>query len=194
MRIIAGEFGARKLLAPPNLKTRPTTDRVRESIFSALTSRLGSFEGLNVLDAFAGSGALGLEAISRGAKQAWFFEKNARACRVLKTNINNLSIDKQRAKVFMLDVFLSPSRGEIFDATFNLVLLDPPYAFDANKIAGFCEQLRVLSLLEGGAVIMYEHSSGTSNQVLATFEACSHFKCDGNRKFGSTTVSYFIVH
>jgi 16S rRNA (guanine966-N2)-methyltransferase len=78
MRIVAGQWRGRKLLAPEGDTTRPTADRTRETLFSMLTSRLGSFEGLRVADLFAGSGALGLEALSRGAAHAMFAEQDPR--------------------------------------------------------------------------------------------------------------------
>lgn len=90
MRIIAGEWRGRPLKAPQGDTTRPTADRTRETLFSMLTSRLGSFDGLVVADLFAGSGALGLEALSRGAAEAIFVEQDAAALRALRANITNL--------------------------------------------------------------------------------------------------------
>ena len=87
MRIVAGEWRRRQLRAPPGEGTRPTADRTRETLFSMLASRLGSFEGLAVADLFAGSGALGLEALSRGAERCLFVENDATALRALRVNI-----------------------------------------------------------------------------------------------------------
>ena len=84
MRIIAGDWRGRKLTAPAGDTTRPTADRTRETLFSMLVSRLGSFEGLSVADLFAGSGALGLEALSRGAARCTFVEQDAAALKALK--------------------------------------------------------------------------------------------------------------
>ena len=92
MRIIAGEYRGRRLQAPKGDATRPTTDRVRESLMSALSSARGGFEGAVVLDAFAGSGALGLEALSRGAASAHFFEKDGVALRALCANVEALGV------------------------------------------------------------------------------------------------------
>ena len=86
MRIIAGSGAARPLEAPPGHATRPTADRVRETLFSMLASRLGSFEDLRVADLFAGSGALGLEALSRGAASATFVENDAQAVATIRRN------------------------------------------------------------------------------------------------------------
>ena len=89
MRIIAGEWRGRPLEAPPGAATRPTADRVRETLFSMLASRLGSFGDLKVADLFAGSGALGFEALSRGAASATFVESNSAATAVIRKNAAN---------------------------------------------------------------------------------------------------------
>src|SRR5512132_2555672 len=90
MRIIAGEWRGRAIEAPPGLATRPTADRVRETLFSMLASRLGSFEDLRVADLFAGSGALGLEALSRGAESATFVENDPAAASTIRQNAERL--------------------------------------------------------------------------------------------------------
>jgi 16S rRNA (guanine966-N2)-methyltransferase len=131
MRIVAGEWRGRKLIAPEGDATRPTADRTRETLFSMLTSRLGSFEGLRVADLFAGSGALGLEALSRGAASCVFVEQDAAAIRALRSNITNLRA-QDRCDVRASSVLsLGPLRGEPLD----LVLLDPPYGTGAGAVA-----------------------------------------------------------
>ena len=90
MRIVAGEWRGRKLAAPSSELTRPTADRTRETLFNMLNSRLGSFEGLSVVDLFAGSGALGLEALSRGAASCLFVEQESTAIKAIKANIEKL--------------------------------------------------------------------------------------------------------
>jgi 16S rRNA (guanine966-N2)-methyltransferase len=122
MRIIAGAWRGRPLEAPPGLATRPTADRVRETLFSMLSSRLGSFEELCVADLFAGSGALGLEALSRGAAHATFVESDTQAARAIKRNAEKLgAID--RVRILSASAFALP-RSEPFD----LIFADPPYA------------------------------------------------------------------
>lgn len=120
MRIIAGKWRGRVLDSPPGLATRPTADRVRETLFSMLASRLGSFEGLRVADLFAGSGALGLEALSRGAAHALFVESEVAAAAAIQRNSEKLgaSFEIMRSSALALD------RRE----PFNLILADPPYA------------------------------------------------------------------
>ena len=122
MRIIAGEWRGRSIEAPPGGGTRPTGDRVRETLFSMLASRLGSFEDLRIADLFAGSGALGLEALSRGAAHATFVESDSAAAAVLKRNAEKLgATDRVR---LVGDSALSLPRSEPFD----LIFADPPYA------------------------------------------------------------------
>jgi 16S rRNA (guanine966-N2)-methyltransferase len=120
MRIIAGKWRGRPLEAPPGLETRPTADRVRETLFNMLASRLGSFEQLRVADLFAGSGALGFEAISRGARHASFVERDPNAIAAIRRNAEKLGAD---VEIFSGSA-LSLPRAEPFD----LVFADPPYA------------------------------------------------------------------
>src|SRR4051794_5670101 len=95
MRVIAGRWRGRPIEAPPGLATRPTADRVRETLFSMLASRLGTFEGLRVADLFAGSGALGFEALSRGAASVTFVENDAKAVAVIRRNAEKLGAPAQ---------------------------------------------------------------------------------------------------
>lgn len=131
MRIIAGQWRGRPLVAPEGDTTRPTSDRTRETLFSMLTSRLGSFEGLRVADLFAGSGALGLEALSRGAAHCLFVEQDPAAVRALRRNLANLKAQDQSDVRASSVMTLGPLRGEPLD----LVLLDPPYGTNAGTVA-----------------------------------------------------------
>jgi len=130
VRIISGQWRGRKLQAPPGDTTRPTADRTRETLFSMLASRLGTFEGLAVADLFAGSGALGLEALSRGAASCLFVEQDPAAIRALRANIANLHAQPQ------CDV----RAGSVLElgrakAPLDLMLLDPPYRTGAGSVA-----------------------------------------------------------
>ncbi len=122
MRIIAGEWRGRRLEAPPGQATRPTADRARETLFSMLASRLGSFEELRVADLFAGSGALGFEALSRGAASVTFIENDAQAVAVIKRNAAKLGAE-DRVRILGGSAHALP-RSEPFD----LIFADPPYA------------------------------------------------------------------
>lgn len=130
MRIIAGEWRGRKLIAPKGDATRPTADRTRETLFSMLNSRLGSFEGLSVLDLFAGSGALGLEALSRGAAHCLFVEQDADAVKAIRANVEAFDA-RGRAQVQQGSVMsLGPAK-----TVHDLILLDPPYETGAGQVA-----------------------------------------------------------
>lgn len=130
MRIIAGEWRGRKLTAPKGDSTRPTADRTRETLFSMLASRLGSFEGLSVLDLFAGSGALGLEALSRGAAQCQFVEQDKAALDAIRANITALGARERTSITGGSVMSLGPARQQ-----FDLILADPPYATGAGEVA-----------------------------------------------------------
>jgi 16S rRNA (guanine966-N2)-methyltransferase len=127
MRIIAGDWRGRPIEAPPGQSTRPSADRLRETLFNMLASRLGSFEGLRVADLFAGSGALGLEALSRGAACATFVESDSRAFESIGRNAVKLAAS-ERVQVIRSSALALP-RSEPFD----LILADPPYGQGAGN-------------------------------------------------------------
>jgi 16S rRNA (guanine966-N2)-methyltransferase len=129
VRIIAGQWRGRPLVAPKGEVTRPTADRTREALFSMLASRIGSFEELAVADLFAGSGALGLEALSRGAAKCLFVEQDRAALDALKANIAKL--DAKGAEVRATSVLaLGPA-----PAPLDVILMDPPYGTGAGAVA-----------------------------------------------------------
>lgn len=130
MRIISGQWRGRKLTAPEGDATRPTADRTRETLFSMLVSRIGSFEGLTVADLFAGSGALGLEALSRGAASCIFVEQEPPAIRALRRNIAALNAQAQSDVRASSVLALGPAKHPL-----DLILLDPPYASGAGEVA-----------------------------------------------------------
>ncbi|MDN3645126.1 16S rRNA (guanine(966)-N(2))-methyltransferase RsmD [Pontixanthobacter aestiaquae] len=130
MRIIAGEWRGRKLTAPKGDATRPTGDRTRETLFSMLTSRLGSFEGLSVADLFAGSGALGLEALSRGAAHCLFVEQEEYALKSIRANITTFDARSRSDVRAGSAMGLGPAKQPL-----DLILLDPPYETGAGSVA-----------------------------------------------------------
>ncbi|BDI61406.1 16S rRNA (guanine(966)-N(2))-methyltransferase RsmD [Qipengyuania nanhaisediminis] len=130
MRIIAGEWRGRRLATPRGENTRPTADRTRETLFSMLASRLGSFADLRVADLFAGSGALGLEALSRGAAHCLFVENDREAADVIRANIETLAA-RGRATLDKGSVMALRAAHEPVD----LLLLDPPYGTGAGEVA-----------------------------------------------------------
>jgi 16S rRNA (guanine966-N2)-methyltransferase len=121
MRIIAGEWRGRPLEAPPGRATRPTADRVRETLFSMLASRLGSFEDLRIADLFAGSGALGFEALSRGAATVTFVESDRQAAAAIRSNAAHLGAG-DRARILGGSALALPA-----SEPFDLIFADPPY-------------------------------------------------------------------
>lgn len=143
MRIISGKWRGRPLVAPKGLETRPTADRARETLFSMLYSRLGTFEGLTVADMFAGSGALGLEALSRGAAHCLFVDQDPAAIEAITANVRTLdavqSSDIRRTSVLSLGHGAKP---------YDLVLIDPPYGTGAGNVA--LDKLARLGLIGPG--------------------------------------------
>lgn len=130
MRIVAGEWRGRKLIAPKGDATRPTADRTRETLFNMLTSRLGDFEELRVADLFAGSGALGLEALSRGAEHCLFVEQDRAALEAIRANIAAFDARDKVAVEAGSVMHLRPARQPL-----DLILLDPPYRTGAGAVA-----------------------------------------------------------
>ncbi|WP_086617323.1 16S rRNA (guanine(966)-N(2))-methyltransferase RsmD [Erythrobacter tepidarius] len=130
MRIIAGQWRGRKLVAPKGDATRPTADRTRETLFSMLVSRLGDFDGLQVADLFAGSGALGLEALSRGAASCLFVEQDRAALDAIRANIAALGA-RERARIEAGSVMALRAAP----APLDLILADPPYHSGAGEVA-----------------------------------------------------------
>ena len=126
MRIIAGAWRGRPIEAPPGMATRPTADRVRETLFSMLASRLGSFEDMRVADLFAGSGALGLEALSRGAAHATFVESDPKASASIRRNVEKLGA-QDRVQLVGGSALALPKLEP-----FDLIFADPPYQPDAG--------------------------------------------------------------
>jgi 16S rRNA (guanine966-N2)-methyltransferase len=129
MRIIAGEWRGRTIEAPPGQATRPTADRVRETLFSMLASRLGSFEDLRVSDLFAGSGALGLEALSRGAASATFVDNDVKASAVIRGNAAKL------AATNCVQVLSGSALALPQSEPFDLIFADPPYSSGTGSAA-----------------------------------------------------------
>jgi 16S rRNA (guanine966-N2)-methyltransferase len=175
MRIISGNWRGRPLIAPKGTETRPTADRTREGLFSMLVSRLGSFEGLRVLDLFAGSGALGLEALSRGAGHCTFVEQDGAALDALRTNIAKLSA-APLCDVRALSVMnLGPA-----SAPYDLVMLDPPYRSGAGVVA--LERCLRLGWLAPGVLVTVETAKGEAVTV-------EGFEAEAERVYGKAMIT-----
>lgn len=195
MRIVAGEFKGRVIDSPSEKTTRPTTDRVRESMFSSILSRTDdlSIEGFNVLDAFGGSGALGFEALSRGAARCSFWEQDADARCVLEANAASLGLDRHRWSCKSGDVLASSAKPLSFGVPFDLVTLDPPYALDPSEVAAFVARLVEHDDVRTGSIIVYEHVAANMDAALATFEGLSCASVTAHKKYGKVAVLYLEV-
>lgn len=175
LRIVAGELGGRFIEAPPGRRTRPTPERVREAWFNALGDRV---VGARTLDLFAGSGALGIEALSRGAAHVHFVESDSRAGAVLRRNLASLEL-LGRSRVSRRDAFSFleelRSRGERFD----LALADPPYGSDAARrlAAAFREA-------PFAALLCLEHDPGGLGSEGVVWE----------RRYGDTELSFLAAN
>jgi 16S rRNA (guanine966-N2)-methyltransferase len=175
MRVISGEWRGRKLLAPKNDATRPTADRTRETLFSMLASRLGSFEGLHVADLFAGSGALGIEALSRGAAHCVFGEQDREAIDALRKNLAALGA-APRADVRAGSVLaLGPA-----PRTFDLLLFDAPYGTGAGNVA--LDKLNRLGWVGADSLISIETADKEAVEVAG-------FAIDATRKVGKAKLT-----
>ncbi len=175
LRIIAGQWRGRKLGVPPGETTRPTSDRTRETLFSMLVSRLGEFEGLRFADLFAGSGALGLEALSRGAASCLFAEMDAAALRSLRGNIAHLTAqgqcDVRAGSVMSLGPVKQP---------YDVVLLDPPYGSGAGSVA--LEKLTRLGWIDPSSWISIETAFNEEPRLRGFIE-------DSSRKVGKARIT-----
>jgi 16S rRNA (guanine966-N2)-methyltransferase len=146
MRVIAGRWGGRRLQAPPGAATRPTSDRVREALFSVLGERV---QDARVLDLFAGSGALGIEALSRGAAAATFVDSAPAALKALRANLEALGADAESRRQDARRFLVSASGAA---REYDLVFLDPPYRL-ASRLGGELSEMLPPVLAPGAAVI-----------------------------------------
>jgi 16S rRNA (guanine966-N2)-methyltransferase len=151
MRIIAGEFRGRLIESVPDLSVRPTTDRAKQTIFDILSNRI-DFDGLEVLDLFAGSGSLGLEALSRGVKSVTFIDKARKSLDVLEKNAASLGCDAQ-CSVYQADVFWYLKN---INHSYDLVFTDPPYKLE--NIGLLPNAIYDSGVLRNGTYVVMEHS------------------------------------
>jgi 16S rRNA (guanine966-N2)-methyltransferase len=174
MRVIAGRLGGRRLKAPRGTGTRPTSDRVREALFSML----GDVQGASVLDLFAGTGALGIEALSRGAQSVVFVERDPSAIRTLKQNLTELELEAGEAELRRADVFAALQSARKGAEKYDLVFIDPPY----RRARDWAPELSALlpPLLGPAARVVVESDRRTP---LALDMAIEH-----DRRYGDTSI------
>jgi 16S rRNA (guanine966-N2)-methyltransferase len=174
MRIVAGLAGGRPLKAPAGTKTRPTADRVREALFSAVEAELGGLDGARVLDLYAGTGALGLEALSRGAAAATFVERDPAVLAVLRANIAAVKLPGAQVVPGPVLAFLDRD-----PEPFDLVLADPPYAEDAGPL------LAALARGWVGGLLVVERATRDDD-----LEWPAPLRFWRSRKYGDSTLWY----
>ncbi|MCF8045187.1 MAG: 16S rRNA (guanine(966)-N(2))-methyltransferase RsmD [Desulfarculaceae bacterium] len=180
MRIISGRFKGRKLTAPENRSIRPTSDKAREAVFSIIGSKV---EKACILDLFAGTGAFGIEAISRGARRTTFVETSEKALDTIEKNINLLGIENEA------DLIQGPiphvfTRGEFSGRTFEIIFLDPPY--DGNFITSTLENTHFLNFVTESTLVIAEHPIFRQEIALS-----GHLELIDRRKYGKTMISFF---
>ncbi|MGI8760491.1 MAG: 16S rRNA (guanine(966)-N(2))-methyltransferase RsmD [Jatrophihabitantaceae bacterium] len=170
MRIVSGAAKGRRLAVPAR-GTRPTSDRAREALFNSLAGLI-ELDGAHVLDLFAGSGAIGLEALSRGAAAVCFVESDRSACEVLRRNIETVGLDGAELHRRPAAVYLV---GAGVDVPFDLVFADPPYAFTEEHLAALLTSLAGGSWLADGAVVVLERAArGPEPRWPPELEAVKH--------------------
>ena len=154
MRIIAGKYRGRKLKSPPSLQTRPTSDRLRETLFNILAPRI---EGARFLDLCAGSGAVGIEALSRGATPVTFVDRSRKMYALIETNLKLLNVGKDEIEVVSreaLDFLQRRIKQE--DGLFDVIFFDPPYALDYEEVLD-CIGQNAEQLLSNDGMVIVEH-------------------------------------
>lgn len=175
MRIIAGTYRGRLLKTVRDLSIRPTTDRAKQTIFDVLSNRL-DFEGAEVLDLFSGSGSLGLEAISRGAKHVVFVDRSPQSLGVLESNIATLGCE-DRCSVYSAEVFWFLKNTK---RSFDVIFVDPPYALE--RITELPAALFSSPVVSAGSHVVMEHSKESPVEPKETEYEITR------KSFGQTTV------
>lgn len=180
-RIIGGSAGGRRLKAPVGERTRPTSDRVREALFSSLDAELGSITGLRFLDLYAGSGAVGLEARSRGAGVVTLVEQDRRTVALIRDNVRTLGLSRVEVVAgAVARVLASPPR-----APYDVAFLDPPYSLADSDVAADLVALVALGWLAPEAVVVVERSTRTGEVAWPT-----GLEGGRSRRYGETTLWY----
>lgn len=182
MRVIGGVWRGQRLTAPVGRDTRPTADRVREAVFSSLFSLAGGFDGRRIADLYAGSGALGIEALSRGAEHVVFVERDRRAAAVIVANLQSLRVATDRWQVLTRDASRLVKTAGLEPV--SLLFADPPYTIDAADVWQVLEGLARGGMLETGAIVVYEHRADGGG----TAPPC--FVVEAVKRYGDTGVTY----
>jgi 16S rRNA (guanine966-N2)-methyltransferase len=156
-RVIAGEAGGRRLAVPDGRGTRPTSDRAREGLFATIVSLTGSLDGARVLDLYAGSGAVGLEALSRGAEHVLLVESGPRAARVVRDNIEAIGLAGAEVVTDRVERVLA--RGPASEEKYDVVFADPPYALAGDEVSAMLQTLSDHGWLAPAALVIVERAT-----------------------------------
>ena len=189
MRIVGGDWRGRKLEEPRDWDvTRPTADRVREACASMFDANLPrGIEGASALDAFAGSGAMGLELLSRGARHVLFYDIDRGAASLVRRNLELVRCPRDRYRVTCGDVVLAAGRGLMDGAPFDAVFIDPPYALGTGPAEELLGSLAARDLLAPGAVVLFERSSSQTPPLRA-----EGFTPLREKRYGGTSVDLLV--
>ena len=189
-RVIAGVARGRRLAVPPGKGTRPTSDRAREGLFSTLTAMRGTLAGAAVLDLYAGSGAVGLEALSRGAARVLFVEADGRAARVIRENLRVVGLPGGTVLADRVGRVLARGpAGEPGDGTgYDLVVADPPYAVGEAEVTRMLELLASGGWLTPGAVVVVERATRSGPLAWP-----AGYTADRTRRYGEATFWYGLA-
>lgn len=180
MRVIGGIAGGRRLAAPKGDRVRPTADRVKEALFSILLSRYGTLQGLSVLDLFAGSGNLGIEALSRGAAHATFVDSHPLSIGAIRGNLA-LTCLSERAEMMPMDALKALHRLAGQNRVFDIIFIDPPYR-EHELMQSVLQILAGKRLTTTDGLIVFETGSKTILSLPEGFESV------GKRLYGDTAI------
>lgn len=180
-RIIGGSAGGRRIKAPSGSRTRPTSDRVREALFSAIDAQVGSLVGLRFLDLYAGSGAVGLEAASRGAGVVTLVEQDRRTAALIRDNARSLGL----AGVEVVAGSVAGTLSHPARAPYDVVFADPPYALPGAELATALTELSGQGWVAPGGLVVVERSSRDPSPDWPT-----RLSPDRSRRYGETTLWY----
>ncbi len=183
MRVIGGTAGGRRLAVPRGIRVRPTADRVKEALFNILVSQQGTLSGCTVLDLFAGTGNLGIEALSRGATSAVFVDNHRESAALVTRNLQTLGFAAQ-GRVIEKEVLVALSLLERNERPFRLIFLDPPYR--QGVATRVLDRLASSRLLDESSVVVVEFATG--EEMPSLFGALR--ECD-RRTYGDTSLAFF---
>lgn len=186
MRVIAGEYRGRPLKALKGDATRPTTDRVKEALMSKVFSTQGSLENCCVLDAFAGTGALGIEALSRGASFVIFCDKSSEANMIISENLRAVKAESSRYQLLKMDsLSLSSS---VIKKQIDLVFFDPPYAVSPHEVMAIAKGYFEKGILKEDALLCYELGKTSKPELVQAINALE-WAIVSSKDYGETSIA-----